>query len=372
MRIGVERKKGTIAGRAMLLVGIWGAGALFMWLFWVKEGDVAATREEVFREQAAAGENAATMVPKVMRRDFEFGQPVPGEKGKYEWKMRGKESVSVDVNTDRITEFRGETEDTGETIRMTSPVVLFAKEKRVITSDAGVVVELPWAEVKSPEMAMELESHDTRFSGGVTTEIDREKAEKVLSPTPENAAGGKDTEEETSSSQEKEKKKTKKKSPLVINSRELRLFSKKNLAIFIGDVEAKDESGSIVADRMEAYNYTKEETKKDPALKGVKTVICTGDVIIDQIEGKKQARCPRAVFDAKSNTLHLYYDEKTGKKVVYRDEVDQMQVEAFEMILDREKSEVKFLGKVKMIDFNPDRKGFLGMIGPDEGEKSTP
>ena len=366
------REGGGVAGKAMLLFALWGVAAMFMALFWVRHSDLTAAREEALRGDSTSPASAPPMVPEVFRQNFEFRLPVPGEKGKYEWKVQGQKSVSVDANTDEISQFKGEMYDRGDLIRLSSPIVLFDKEKRVISSRHGALLEAPWARIEGREMVMDMKTSDTKFSGDVTTKIDREAAqEREESSKPASAEKG-DSEKATGEGRKEEKKKT---TPLVITSDELRMYSKKNLAIFIGNVVAEDETGVIVADRMEAYNYTEEEKKKDPKLKGVKTVICTGDVKIDQM-GKKQARCAKAVYDAKTNIVHLYHDPKTGKKVVYRqdDEEQKWQAEAQEMILYRDSNEVKFLGKVRTVDFNPDRKGFLGFMEPDrsktEKEKS--
>lgn len=364
---------GGIIAKAMLLAVIWGAGALFLALFWVRETDLMAARQELRKQRSPGPDATESVMPKISRRNFWFGEPVPGQKGTYQWEVTGDRSAPLDATTDSIFGFKGKTLNRGETVELSSPLVRLDKENRTLSSRDSVVVQLEWARIASREMLMDMESSDTRFSGGVTTEIDTEEAKKRQgSPAPV-AATEKESETtvqegtpappEGSEASEKPPEK-KKKTPLVITSNELRMFAKKNLAIFIGSVVAKDESGIILADRMEALNYSDEETKKDPKLKGVKTVVCTGNIKIDQL-GKKQALCERAVYDARTNTVHLYYDVQTGKKVVYRDEEEKWQAEAQEMILDRNQNEVKFLGQVKTVDFNEDRKSFLGFMEPD-------
>jgi lipopolysaccharide export system protein LptA len=358
----------------MFLTVIWGAAAMFMALFWVKERDLADARQDLRNDGSPPSRETTSVMPNIFRRNFWFGEPLPGQRGKYQWEVNGDRSVPVDAQTDKVFGFKGKTQNRGETVELSSPLVLLNKENRTISSRDGVVVQLDWAKIEAREMLMEMQSSDTRFSGGVTTQIDTEEAKKRQG----NPAPPVITEKKTEAKPEATDKppEKKKKTPLVITSDELRMFAKKNLAIFIGNVVAKDESGVIVADRMEALNYSEEETKKDANLKGVKTVICTGNVKIDQL-GKKQAVCERAVYDAKANTVHLYYDAETGKKVVYRDEEEKWQAEAQEMILDRNTNEVRFLGgesQVKTVDFNEDRKSFLGFMEPDrpKSDKEKP
>jgi lipopolysaccharide transport protein LptA len=368
----VRQRPLGLAGKAVLLLAVWVAAAILMALLWVKESDITAARREVRREKAGPSDDAPAMVPRISREDFEFRLPIPGEKGKYQWKVKGDKAVSVDANTDKIFGFRGEMIDRGEPLELSSETVLFDKEKRVLSTNDDVVLKAPWARIESHGMLMEMATNDAQFSGGVTTQIDREEAEKrqiAPSASDQKNAPPKATEKDEG------KAKKKKKSPLVITSRELRLRSKQNLAIFTGEVLAKDDSGTISAERMEAQNYSQEETKKDPKLKGVKKVICTGDVKIDQVEGKKQARCARAEYDAATNIIHLYYDPKTGKKVVYRDEEQKIQTEAEEMTIDRTTSVVEFKGEhsqVKTVDFNPDRKSFLGFMEPPATKPDKP
>ena len=376
---------GGIIAKALVLAVIWGAGALFLSLFWVRDTDLAAARRDLRNQSSPGARDAESVMPEISRRNFWFGEPLPGQKGRYRWEVTGDRSAPVNAQTDDIFGFKGKTLNRDEIIELSSPLVQLNRENRTLSSRDSVVVQLEWARIESREMLMDMESSDTRFSGGVTTEIDTEEAKKRQGgPVPSPAVGektdaeaqagtdaGSPAEPEATEKPPEKKKKT----PLVITSNELRMFAKKDLAIFIGNVVAKDESGVIVADRMEAVNYSDEETKKDPNLKGVKTVVCTGNVKIDQL-GKKQALCQRAVYDAKTNMVHLYYDAETGKKVVYRDEEQKWQAEAQEMILDRNQNEVKFVGQVKTVDFNEDRKSFLGFMEPDrpksEREKPAP
>jgi len=369
MKRAVHQTTGAVAGKALFLVGLWGTAATLMALFWVRESDVTAARQQVSREQSPPSDDTPPMVPKIFRRNFEFRLPIPGEKGKYRWKVKGDKAFSVDANTDKIFGFQGEMIERGDTLNLSSPSVLFDKEKRLLSTNDDVLLKAPWARIESHGMLMEMETSDAHFSGGVTTQIDREEAEKRQLAPP--TSGQKSDPPKTTEKDDKKATK-KKKSPLVITSRELRMLSKQNLAIFTGDVLAKDDSGTISAEKMEAYNYTDEETKKNPKLKGVKKVICTGDVKIDQTEGKKQARCERAEYDAATNMVHLYYDPKTGKKVVYRDEEQKIQTEAEEMIIERTTSEVTFKRQVKTIDFNPDRKSFLGFMEPEQPKPDKP
>ena len=346
----------------MFLTVIWGVAAMFMALFWVKERDLADARQDLRNDGSPPSRETASVMPKIFRRNFWFGEPLPGQRGKYQWEVNGDRSVPVDAQTDKVFGFKGKTQNRGDTVELSSPLVLLNKENRTISSRDGVVVQLDWAKIEAREMLMEMQSSDTRFFGDVTTQIDTEEAKKRQGNPSTPATTEKKTEAKREATDKPPEKK--KKSPLVITSDELRMFAKKNLAIFIGNVVAKDESGIIVADQMEALNYSEEETKKDPNLKGVKTVICIGNVKIDQL-GKKQAVCNRAVYDASTNIVHLYYDAETGKKVVYRDEEQKWQAEAQEMMLDRNQNEVKFIGQVKTVDFNEDRKSFLGFMEPD-------
>jgi len=369
-----RHNKGGVTDKVILLIAIWGAAAMFMALFWVKESDLTAAREEIRRESSSPPDSGASVLPEIYRRGFWFGEPVPGEKGKYQWEVSGKKSEPVDANKDRIFDFKGKLHDRGEIVELSSPIMLFDKENRVISSQDHVLLKTEWAKIEAPEMVMDMKTSNTKFSGGVTTTINRDEAEKrqVASSS---SSSEKNPSEKGPPSNDKSKKK-KKRTPLVITSQQLRMYSQKNLAIFTGNVVANDESGIIYADRMEAYNYSDEEQKKDPKLKGVKTVICVGNVKIDQM-GKKQALCARALYDAKANFVHLYSDPKTGKKVVYRDEEQKFQAKALEMILDRNKNEVTFTGpggkgEVEVIDFNPDRKSFLGFMGPEKKKSEEP
>ncbi len=358
--------------KALLVVTFWGVAAMLMALFWVRENDLAAAREAFLLEKAPSSEQTPTLMPKITRQDFEFRLPVPGEKGKYKWKVSGRKSISVNPTTDRILDFEGEMVDRGDLINLSSPVALFDRKRRVLRSSDGVILQSEWMKTEAPKMVMDMKADHTEFSGGVTTEIDTEEAEKrelvAVTPPP----GEKGNPDKTTADKPKEKQK--KKSPLVITSKNLSVDLNTNRAIYTGNVVAKDDSGTIVADKMESSNFTDEEKKKNPKLKGVKTVVCTGNVKINQLEGKKQALCARAVYDARTNTVHLYHDPKTGKKVVYRDEVQKWQAQAKDMILDRNKNEVKFIGGVETVDFNPDRKGFLGFMEPKPAkpQKSKP
>jgi len=365
-----RRQASGLAKKALFLVTFWGVAAMLMALFWVRENDLAAAREEVLLEKAPPSEDTPTLMPKITRQDFEFRLPVPGEKGKYKWKVSGRKSVSINPTTDRILDLAGEMVDRDDVIKLTSPIALFDRKKRVLRSSDGVILQSEWMKTEAPKMVMDMKADHTEFSGGVTTEIDTEEAEKrelVAVPPPQ---GEKGSPEKTTADKPKGKKK--KRSPLTIKSSNLSIDMKTNRAIYTGAVVAKDDSGTIHADKMESSNYSEEEKKKNPKLKGVKTVICTGNVMINQLEGKKQALCARAVYDARTNTVHLYHDPKTGKKVVYRDEVQKWQAEAKEMILDRNKNEVKFKGEVETVDFNPDRKGFLGFMEPKPAKPEKP
>ncbi len=359
------------ARKAFLLIGIWGVGAVFMALFWVRSGDLVAARREASRETLPPSEDTDRLMPEITRRDFVFKLPVPGEKGKYLWKVKGRKSVSVSPTTDRIFGFNGEMVDGDERTVLTSPVVLFNKEDRILSSQEGVVLQSEWARIDAPEIVMDMKSNLTEFSGGVTSEINMEEAAKrgVVPASPP-----RDDDTPPPAATDKPKTNKKKRSPLIITSKKLKVDMKHNRAIYTGKVVARDEGGVIFADRMEAENYTKEETKKDPKLKGVKTVTCIGNVVIDQTEAKKQARCVKAFYDAKSNIIHLHGDPKTGKKVVYRDENTQRQVKAFELIFDRNANTVTFERDVETIEFNPDRNTFLGFMEPDrqKEKESTP
>jgi lipopolysaccharide export system protein LptA len=373
MNASPRHNRGGLIDKAILLMLIWGAAALFMALFWVKESDLSAARQELRHQKSSPPESKDSVLPEISRQNFWFGEPVPGQKGKYQWEVSGKRSVPINANTDKILDFKGKQHDRDEIVELSSPIVFFDKENRVISSQNDVVLQTQWARIEAPEVVMEMKTRNAKFSGGVTTTIDREEAEKRQltgeSPPPE-----KTPPEETPDTSDESKKKER--IPLVITSQQLRMYSEKNLAIFIGNVVAKDESGIIYADTMEAYNYSDEEQKKDAKLKGVKTVICIGSVKIDQM-GKKQALCEKAVYDAKSNIVHLYSDPKTGRKVVYRDEEQKFQAKALEMILDRNKNEVTFTGpedkgEVEVIDFNKDRKSFLGLMEPGTDKSDKP
>lgn len=365
--IGRHEPRG-FAGKALLLLGIWGAAALFMALFWVKNSDLLAAREEALREKLPPSEETAALMPEITRRDFEFKLPVPGQRGKYHWKVNGRRSVSVTPTTDKIFDFKGEMVDRDEVTTLSSPVALFDKEERILSSQDGVVLQTEWARVEAPKMLVQMKSDNTEFSGGVMTRIDTAKAPVNEFAPNASATNGIVTE---GTNAEKPKKKKKKRSPLVITSKKLSLDMKKNTAIYTGDVAAKDDSGRIYADKMKAENYTDEEKKKNPKLKGVKTVTCTGNVVIDQTEGKKQARCTKAVYDAASNIIRLYGDPKTGRKVVYRDEVAMRQIKALELIFDRNENKVTFDKEVETIEYNPDRKSFLGFMGPERSKPET-
>jgi len=370
--LGFRPRGMRIAGKGLLVLIVLGAGAVLAALFWVRDSDLAAARDALLRESSTSSGEPPSLVPKISREGFEFRLPLPGEKGKHRWKVCGGRSVSVGPSGDRILDFRGEMIDQGEVSRLSSATALFDREKRTLSCRGDVVLQSDWARINAPEMAMEMESDSTLFSGGVEAEIDTEKAptgEAVQSQQPEQGIPGQQP-------PGKPKEEKKKRSPLIIKSWELHLQRKKNLVVFIGDVVATDEAGTIVAEKMEAQNYSEEEKKKNPDLKGIKRVKCTGNVKISQAaEGKgeeKQAICAVAVYDAETNTVRLYHDPETGKKVVYRDEVEKWQAEAHEMILYRDTGEVKFVGEVKAVDYNPDRKSFLGFTGEERAKPEPP
>jgi len=352
-----RRETAGFARKALLLIGFWAVAAMFMAMFWVRDSDVAAARAQALREKAPSPDKTPPVLPKITRQDFEFKLPVPGEKGKYQWKISGRKSISVNATTDRISDFRGEVIDGDDVIKVSSPVAVFDKDKnnRVLYCE-----------------------------GGVTTRMDIARAlVRELEPASPSPAGKIDP---SKASPDGSKEKKKKRSHLVITARKFSLDLKKRkplsesqkklppppLAIYTGDVVAKDDSGTIYADKMEVWNYTDEEEKKNPKLKGIKIVRCTGNVIINQVEGKKQARCAIAVYDAKTNIIHLFYDPKTGKKVVYRDEEQKMQVKALELIFDRNENKIIFDKEVETIDFNPDRKSFLGFLEPESSKPEKP
>jgi len=363
-----RRETAVLARKALLVVGLWGVAAMFMALFWVRESDLAAARDEAAREKFPAPDSTPPVMPTITRKDFEFRLPVPGERGKYEWKVSGRKTVPVNPTTDRLFDFEGEMVNRGDLIKLSSPTALFDRERRVLSSRDGVVLQSEWSKTEAAEMVMDMKTNSTRFSGGVTTEIDREEAAKreVVSVPP--PGGGKGSPPEAATDKPKEKKK---RSPLIIKSQRLDVDLDKNRAVYTGKVMAKDDSGIIHADKMEAENYSKEETEKNPKLKGVKTVTCTGNVVINQVAAKKQSLCTRAVYDAKTNIIHLYGDPKTGKKVVYRDEDAMRQVTAVELIFDRNKNKIIFDKDVEVIDYNPDTKGFLGFMEPGGTQPPT-
>jgi lipopolysaccharide export system protein LptA len=356
--------------KILSFIALCAAGAFLITLFWVRESDLNAAREDFLRKGLSAAGAKAAMMPKVFRRDFEIKLPLPGRKGGYRWRVEGRESASLDAVTDEILDFKGEMIEGGQVMRLSSPVVLFNREKRILSSKSGVRVEQSqWGKIEAREMVMGVEGVDPVLSGDVRAEIDREKVVAVQGASASEASRGEEPRSETPEKPAQEKKK--KRSPLVIKSVKLNLYPDKNLAIFTGKVSAKDDSGIIQAEEMKAHYYSEEERKKNPDL-NIKQVECIGNVKIDQVKGEKQALCARAVYDAKSNIVHLEYDPKTGKKVVYRDEVQKWQVEALWMILDRNKNEVTFEGErenqVTVVDFNPDRKSFFGIFEPVQDE----
>lgn len=350
-----RRETAALARKALLLVTFLGAAAImFMGLFWVRESDLAGARDEILREKSTSSHNTASLMPKITREHFEFKEPVPGEKGKYRWRVSGGESVSISPTVDRIEEFAGEVVDGGDRIKLSAPVATFDKDKqqRILSCPDGVITEIHIANVSPSESA-------------------------AAAPSP----GGNADPAKTASGKPKEEKK--KRSPLIITSdtfivdlkKETRASPPKGgekkaepppLAVYIGNVVARDDNGIIYADKMEVWVYSEEDKKKNPKLKGIKTVRCTGDVKIDQPKGQKQARCAVAVYDAKANIIHLHGDPKTGKKVVYRDEADMTQIKALELIFDRNKDEIIFKHGVETIDFNPERKSFLGFMEPEQ------
>lgn len=355
-----RRQMAALARKALSLVGFCGAVAVLVTVFWVRESDIASAGDELLRENSPSPDSTVALAPKVTRREFEFKEPVPGKKGKYRWKVSGRKSVFVNSTTDKILDFEGEMVDGGDVMRLSSPVALFDKDKeeRVLFCEGGVSTQLDIARLLPSESA--------------------------AAPSPSGAGSREDT------TPDKPKKK-KKRSPLVITSQRFKVNLKKEepaskpdkkserapIAIYTGNVVARDDSGIMYADKMEVWNYSEEDKKKNPKLKGIKTVVCSGNVIMNQVEGKKQARCEKAAYDAKSDIIHLYGDPRTGKKVVYRDEEAMKQIKALELIFDRNKNELVFDKEVETIDFNPDRKSFLGFTEPERtspkgGEKPKP
>ncbi len=346
---GIKRRQtAALAGKALSLLAFCGVAAMLVALFWVRESDIAFAGDELLRENSPSPDSTVAFIPKITRREFEFKEPVPGKKGKYRWKVRGRKSVFVNSTTDKIFDFGAEMVDGGDVMKLSSSVALFDKDEkeRVLFCEGGVSTQLDIARLLPSESAD--------------------------APSP----SGADSREDTTPDEPKKKKK---RSPLVITSQRFSLKLKKEepaskpdkkserspMAVYTGNVVARDDSGIMYADKMEVWNYSEEDKKKNPKLKGIKTVVCSGNVAINQVEGKKQARCEKAAYDAKSNIIHLYGNPKTGKKVVYRDEEAMKQIKALELIFDRNKDEVIFDKEVETIDFSPDRKSFLGFTEPE-------
>jgi lipopolysaccharide export system protein LptA len=332
-------------------------------VFYTDAGDVRTAVDEMHRELKQERELlGGQYIPEVSKWDFEVSLPVEGFSGTYHWKVRGSYATRYRDRGQRIYGFSGQTMDSESPVKLMSSEMVFDDGEKELWTREPVYAELDWCTVSGTGMKLEWEQNfiEVRNDVEVTLETSEIPEGSGLGDVVGGEGGG------GANAEEKDGGK------LVITSDKLQILGEKDMAIFTGNVIAKDEQGTIEADVMEVQNYTKEETKADPVKSGVKTVVCKGRVIIDMED--QAAKCHDAVFDSATNMVTLLGREVDGTyvQVEYWNKKEEQQVLADKMIIDRGTREVSWEGHVKTTTFNPEKASFLDFgLGKDEGSEET-
>jgi len=314
--------------------------------------------------------------PQVTRWHFVTHLPIAGEVNRYRWRAQAEYAHSLDPDRDRMVNFQLETLGGEDRIKLVSPIVLFNKKARILSSEVPTRVTFSWGTVDSDTMRLELDSVNAFFDENVLVEAVREKAPGGFfgadgtnddsSNDTGNAADDAADDAEQGDTDAAESAKA----PLRITADHFEILAAKDTGIFTGNVVAKDKSGTIWADKMIVLYYSDAEKKADPSRTGMKRVTCIGHVRIDQ--KTEQAKCDQAVFDIQTNIVTMT-KSKTAQ-VVYRKEDgdDKLQILADKVIIDRNPGgKTQWHDNVKVVDFSESRESFLGVPEKDT-ETETP
>jgi LptA/(LptD N-terminal domain) LPS transport protein len=271
--------------------------ALFLKIFIVRAQDVTRIKDLMTEDELrkVSGENEE-IAPTVTRWNFSFKLPVPGEKDKNHWKIEGGLSRSIDANRDRITPFRGDFSEGGEPVSLSASEMVFDKEKRLLTTDEDVEIDLTWSRHNGRGFYFDMETQICKTFENSVTRIDKSGAKKSSIMSGEDAPDTSAKERSTSTLKTKG-------GVLTINANEFSYYMAEGRMVYNGNVFAWDTSGVIKSDRMEVFNYSDEEMEADPSLSGVKQIVCTGNVKIDQLT--KWAVADKALFDVAEDIMKL-------------------------------------------------------------------
>ncbi len=371
--VGKSRNYFAISFVILLFCGIF---AILFFVLYSNKTDRSQVEEEMeFEEQLSRRTRSIPFFPEINGWDLEILLPKLGLPDEYEWKATAGYSRVIDTNWDQYFNFHGETVEEGDRITLDSPVVEFNKNNRVLTSDTDILLTLSWAKIKGEGMRFLMNEFDFQIHRNVRADINKKKARANPLVGLKNDDVKNNPEEVKADEEKSEMEVGSEEKPLVITSGSLIVIGKQDKAIFEKNVVAKDENGTIWADRMVVYNYSKEEKEKNSELTGVKYIVCINNVRIDQ--DSKQAVCDIAIYDAVTNTITLLgdtrmYDSETKKimpiekvaelknpkQLLYRDEEKETQVLAYQMTMNRETEVTTFEGETESVFYNPSKQSF--------------
>ena len=271
--------------------------ALFLKVFLVRAQDVAHIKELLAQEEQRITDGEEDeIIPTITRWNFSFKLPVAGEKDKYHWKIDGGLSRSIDASRDRITNFHGDFSEGGEPVSLSAPEIVFDKEKRLLTTADDVAIDLSWSRHTGRGFYFDMETQICKTFENSVTRIDKSGAKKSSIMSGEDASDTSPGERSTSALKTKG-------GVLTINANQFSYYMAEGRMLYQGHVFAWDISGVIKADRMEVFTSSEEETEQDPSLSGVKQIVCTGDVKIDQLT--KWAVADKAIFNVAEDIMQL-------------------------------------------------------------------
>jgi len=273
--------------------------SLLLKVFHVRASDVNHVRKLMRQQEELAGAPDAEMTaPKVSRYGFSFKLPVAGEKGKHHWKITGGVSRSIDENRDLIYPFHGDFVEGGDPVSLYAPTIVFDKNLRLLTSDEPVVIDLSWSRHKGRGFFFDMEKRICKTYENSTTRINKQGAKS--SPVLGGSAPDTGTEARRTMAIDTSG------GTLTINADKFSYYMSEDRMLYQGNVFAWDADGVIKADVMEVFCYSEQEKQDTPTLSGVKRIICTGNVKIDQIT--KWAVGEKAVYDVARDVVTLTAD----------------------------------------------------------------
>ena len=282
--------------------------SLFLMVFYVSAADVQRMKKLMAMDaQQKDVPGPAAQIPTISRYKFSLKLPVVGQKDRYHWIIKGGFSRSIDADKDRISSFDGTFfSENGEPMVLKSPIVTFDKSKLVLTSRDRVFLDLSWSRNYGRGFLLDMENRFCKIFEDSHSTIEKSKAS--ASPMFDVSQNQSDTENSNDTVTDDDKpdeniEKPKKTGILKIEAKELYYFMDKNRVLYKNKVFVWDTSGIIKADRMEVFNYSDEEKAENPEHSGVREIICTGNVKIDQ--GTKWAIGNKAVFDKATNVVTL-------------------------------------------------------------------